>query len=305
MIYVMHENPEWCIPLFEALDALGAPHTEWLLAEGAVPFASEPPSGVFYNRISASSHTRGNLYAPELTLSTLYWLDRADGQARRVINGPGAIHLEISKIAQYHALQKAGARVPDTAAYVGRDNLLAGFARAKTPFILKPNRGGKGFGVGKFDSAAEATEYIDALAPSDAPIDGTWLVQDYIQASEPYITRCEFVAGKFLYAVKVGTAGGFELCPADHCEVPDNPPSFEIIADFDEPDLVKTYQRTMREAGVDIAAFEFIRAADGTIYTYDLNTNTNYNSGAERAANLARGGMGEIARYLKRELDAL
>ncbi|MGY3268010.1 hypothetical protein ACVWY7_000927 [Bacillus sp. TE9106W] len=39
---------------------------------------------------------------------------------------------------------------------------------------------------------------------------------------------------------------------------------------------------------------------DGTIYTYDINTNTNYNSDAESVAN--QFGMLELAIFLGREL---
>ena len=74
-IHILHENPEWLIPLSEALDEQGLPYQEWLLDEGTVPFHEAPPEGVFYNRMSASSHTRGHRYAPELTLATLHWLE--------------------------------------------------------------------------------------------------------------------------------------------------------------------------------------------------------------------------------------
>ena len=63
-------------------------------------------------------------------------------------------------------------------------------------------------------------EYVDG--PSfEEPVDGITLIQQYIQAPKPYITRCEFINGKFLYAVKVDTSEGFELCPADACQIDD------------------------------------------------------------------------------------
>ncbi len=55
----------------------------------------------------------------------------------------------------------------------------------------------------------------------EEPIDGITLIQQYIEAPEPYITRCEFVGGQFVYAVKVDTSEGFELCPADACSIQD------------------------------------------------------------------------------------
>ncbi len=62
-IYVLHENSPWVEPLSAALSELGLPHEEWFLNEGIVPFDQAPPEGVFYNRMSASSHTRATATA--------------------------------------------------------------------------------------------------------------------------------------------------------------------------------------------------------------------------------------------------
>ena len=40
---------------------------------------------------------------------------------------------------------------------------------------------------------------------------------------------------------------------------------------------------------------------NGQLYTYDINTNTNYNSVAENLSNLK--GMEAIANFLKKELE--
>lgn len=62
-IFVLHENPDWLPPLASALDATGAPWEEWLLTKRAVDLSGPPPDGVFYNRMSASSHTRGHRFS--------------------------------------------------------------------------------------------------------------------------------------------------------------------------------------------------------------------------------------------------
>jgi hypothetical protein len=59
-IFVLHENPDWLPPLAQALDATGASWEEWVLTERAIDLSIPPPNGVFYNRMSASSHTRGH-----------------------------------------------------------------------------------------------------------------------------------------------------------------------------------------------------------------------------------------------------
>lgn len=70
-VYVIHENDAWVEPLRAAFDELGVPFTEWFLDEGTVDLTVPPPDGVFYNRMSASSHTRGHRYAPEHTAAVL------------------------------------------------------------------------------------------------------------------------------------------------------------------------------------------------------------------------------------------
>ena len=116
-ITVIHENSAWVEPLRAAFDELGLPLTEWFLDQGVIPFDSEPPAGVFYNRMSASSHTRGHRFAPELTHGVLNWLET---YGRRVVNNHRALYLEVSKLAQYAALQRVGIKTPRTVAAVGR-----------------------------------------------------------------------------------------------------------------------------------------------------------------------------------------
>ncbi len=52
------------------------------------------------------------------------------------------------------------------------------------------------------------------------------------------------------------------------------------LYELQEP-IIEQYKEFLKENEITVAGIEFIRSADGTIYTYDINTNTNYNSGAE------------------------
>ncbi len=310
-VYVLHENSAWVEPLRAAFDDLGLPLNEWFLDRGVIGFDAEPPGGVFYNRMSASSHTRGHRYAPELTQGVLNWLE---SYGRRVVNDHRALYLEVSKLAQYAALTRLGIKIPRTVAAVGREQVLqAAKDFGPGPYILKPNRGGKGLGVQLFQEVEAIAAYLDGPGTADeAPIDGLWLVQDYIRAPEPFITRCEFVGREYLYAVRVDTSDGFELCPADACNIegafcpgesqPDH--KFTIATDFSDP-IIEAYRRLLRANGVEIAGIEFIRDRAGEIYTYDINTNTNYNGQAEAAAGVPVTGMQAVARFLAGELQRL
>jgi hypothetical protein len=308
LIHVIHENDAWVAPLREAFDALGRPYTEWFIADGTLDLGTAPPQGVFYNRMSASSHTRGHRYAAELTGGVLAWLE---AHGRRVVNGGRALQLEISKMAQYAALSRYGIRVPRTVAAVSRDSILRAARTMQGRFITKHNRAGKGLGVRLFDGVPALERYIDSAAFEDS-VDGVTLIQQYIEAPEPFITRVEFVGGKLLYAVRVDTSLGFELCPADVCSVADAfcpvgetrapaGPRFRSVKGFAHP-IVERYRRFLADHDIGIAGIEFITDRSGEIHTYDVNTNTNYNADAEREAGIY--GMRAIAAYLSEELDA-
>lgn len=309
-IYVLHENNEWTIHLERRLQELKLPYEMWHLDEGVVNLSDEPPQGVFYNRISASSHTRDHRYAPELTQAVLAWLER---HGRTVINGTRALSLELSKANQYMALNLAGIQTPTTFVAVGKKNIVEAAKRlAITPFITKHNRAGKGQGVFLFHSIEALTDYVEG--PNfDAPVDGITLVQQYIAATEPYIIRHEFIDAKFLYAVKVDTSQGFELCPADACSIedmfcPTDKPSgipkakFEILNHY-RPAFIDQYEDFLISNNIQVAGIEAIQDANNNSYAYDVNTNTNYNSDAEVVA--GKFAMLELAKYLGAKLASV
>lgn len=296
-VHVLHENPEWYPPLAAAFDAEGVPHEQWLLGDGALDLDAEPPGGVFWSRMSASSHTRGHPHAKDHARAVLSWLE---AHGRRVVNGRRVLELEMSKADQLTALRAAGIEVPRTVAVVGRENLLAAAGTLPAPFILKPDQGGKGLGVRRFDSVEELAGYLES-AEYEPPVNGIMLVQEYLRAAEPFITRVEIVGGELVYALTADTSrGGFELCPADACAVPDEN-LFALRADFAHP-IVERYLSFAARHGVEVAGFEFIETGDGRLVTYDVNTNTNYNPEVDAAA--PRSGPRQIARHLKKLLAA-
>ncbi|WLR47926.1 alpha-L-glutamate ligase [Halobacillus litoralis] len=302
-IYILHENDEWTDHLTERLEELDLPYELWHLDQGTLDLTSEPPEGIFYNRISASSHTRNHRYAPEFTEAVLAWLERHD---RTIVNGSRALRLEVSKVNQYMALNQADIRTPKTITAVGKENILdAARQLDMESFITKHNRAGKGQGVQLFHSTEALREYLYSES-FEEPVDGVTLIQQYIEAPEPYIVRHEFVGGKFVYGVKVDTSEGFELCPADACSIEDlycptdaeprTPKAkFEVLENY-RPSIVDDYEKFLAENKIDVAGIEAIQDKEGRFYTYDVNTNTNYNSDAEAKAGTY--GMLELAKYL-------
>jgi hypothetical protein len=302
-LHVIHENDEWLPPFAAAFDAAGLPWEPWHLNGDVMDLDTPPPPGIFWSRMSASSHTRGHLHAKEHTRSVLSWLE---GHGRTVINGRRVLELEVSKVDQHAALRAAGLDVPRTFAVVGDLTRASEVARRlPTPFISKDNQGGKGLGVRRFDSHEAFDDYLaNEMVP---PVDATLLLQEFLEAAEPRITRVEVVGGEFLYALSADTSAGFELCPADVCAVDDafcptdGGARFRLRRDFDARDAAP-WVDFARRWGISIGGFEFIETRDGRRVTYDVNTNTNYNTDVEAEA--GRSGPTEIARFLGGLLQA-
>lgn len=309
-VYIIHENMDWTRHLIRRLEEVGVPFEEWDLSKGMIDLSKEPPEGIFYNRMSASSHTRGHRYAPELTANVLEWLEQHDAP---VYNGTRALELELSKIKQYIALNKAGIKTPKTLAAVGKEQIIEAAEKLNQfPFIIKHNRAGKGLGVQLLYTIDELKEYVESEEFEDS-IDGITLVQQYVRSKDGHIVRSEFIGGKFFYAVKVDSSDGFELCPADNCQInfdeafcpvgeqAEAPSKFEIQEGLLSKDQIARYEQFLRENNIQVAALEFIIDENKEVYTYDVNTNTNYNPDAEEVA--GKYAMLELAKFLENELE--
>ena len=150
--------------------------------------------------------------------------------------------------------------------------------------------------------APELLTLFDALKTErvDTPV---------IQPAEPFITRVELVGGRFAFAMRSSTQGGFELCPWDVCQAekkrPDVCPA-DGSATFmpspltaDDP-LVKSFERLCTAEGIDLGGIEFLEDAKGQRFTYDINANTNYNAAFGRSIGVD--GMRDVARWIRREV---
>ena len=74
-----------------------------------------------------------------------------------------------------------------------------------------------------------------------------------------------------MYAVQVDASEGFELCPADACNVeekfcPTNPDGnkFMIVKDYNNLEL-KKYEDLLKSNNIEIAGIEYIKGKDGNI----------------------------------------
>ncbi|MFT5584342.1 MAG: hypothetical protein ACI9VR_001927 [Cognaticolwellia sp.] len=303
-VHVLFENDAWLPPLEKALQDCGLPYTLHFLEGGSLDLSMAPPEGVFINRMSPSSHTRGHQGGVQHVRDLLVWLE---AHGRTVINGSVAFELELSKVRQDLALRAVGIQTPRTIAVTGRHLLKDAARKMALPFITKHNQGGKGLGVKLFRDLDAFDAYVDGPEYLEDPA-GVTLLQQYIEPAGGYITRVELADGELVYAMRSSTEGGFELCPADECAIDDDAfcpvggsGKFSQDPDFSKDDpLVGKYLELMGRYGIALAGIEFVTDAQGQRYTYDINGTTNFNSDVEAQAGVE--GMAFLARMVAREL---
>lgn len=288
MIYIIHDNSKWLSNLKDELNSQKLEFTEWNLKTDSklisnIDIEKEPPKGIFYNRVSASSHTREARYSLENCRILLSWLEKWN---RKVINGSSTLDIEASKFRQYLELLTHSINIPKTHLATNKNDILSitkkHFFSKKKPCIIKDNRGGSGISVELFHQEDKLIEYLLSNDYTN-PIDSLTLIQEYINSPENYITRLEFINQQFVYAVRVDTSNGFKLCPADKCLLKQqHKPKFQIIDNFSNTKLIENCINLMKKNNIDVCGMEFIKDKDNNIYVYDINCNTNYNSDAEK-----------------------
>lgn len=311
MLAIYYEHPDWFRPLFAELDRRRTPYI--LLHAGEHQFEpanGAPPYRLLFNRMSPSAYLRGHGNAVFYTLHFLSALERA---GVRVINGADAYRTEISKAGQLSLL--GGLGLPFPRARVIHDPCQAAAAAEglRFPIVVKPNVGGSGAGIRRFESPAElsTSTAVDGL---ELGPDATALVQEYIPADGSRITRVEVLGGKFLYAIRVYSSGDvFNLCPADVCHTVGGAPLERSACPVDAPDhglrvegytppreIVEDVERIMAAAKIDVGGVEYVTdARDGKRYYYDINALSNFVADAPRVV-----GFDPFARlvdYLERE----
>lgn len=285
-IAVLYENEAWMAPLFAALEAEGAP-VEHVFANDLVfdPAGPAPRWSLALNKVSPSSYLRDHARSIRVARDFLPFLE---ARGVPVVNGSRAFALETSKARQLVLLADLGIRAP-SARVVTEVTQIPAAARALVfPLIVKPNVGGSGALMRRFDTLDDLVARLDTI---DLGPDGTALVQEFHETVDGAIRRVEFLDGEYLYAIRItnGASEDFNLCPADICHVPaaddfdncviDAPAkrALEIEAVDAPSDIVRDVLRIAQAGGLDVGGVEYlISARDGLPYIYDINALSNF-----------------------------
>ena len=312
-IAIYYEHPDWFRPLFQELDRRAVPYARLDATRHRFDAGDgRPPYSLVFNRMSPSAYLRGAGNAIFYTLHYLAYLKR---HGVRVINGYDAYVTETSKALQLALLEQLGLPYPRARVINHPSQALDAAGGLRYPVVLKPNIGGSGAGIRRFDTA----EQLDQAARADAldlGIDQTALVQEYVPAADQRIVRVEVLGGRYLYAIRIYTSGeSFNLCPADVCQTvggaelvraacPVDAPKNNLRVEgyTPPPEIVAQVEGIMRAAHIDVGGVEYmIDARDGQVKFYDVNALSNFVADAPRVV-----GFDPFARlvdYLEREAD--
>lgn len=293
-IAIYYEHPDWFRPLFQELDRREVPYVQVNAASHRfAPGNGRPSYSLVFNRMSPSANSRGHGNAIFYTLHYLAFLQRA---GIPVVNGYDAYVTETSKALQLDLLRRLGLPFPRAQVINHPSQALTAAKDLRFPIVVKPNIGGSGAGVTRFDTPADLALAVGE-GRLDLGIDQTALVQEYIPVEDQGIVRVEVLGGKFLYAIRVfADQDSFNLCPADVCQTVggveltraacpvDAPRNGMRVEGFaPPPEVIDQVERIMREASIDVGGVEYLHdARDGQRYYYDINALSNFVADAPR-----------------------
>jgi glutathione synthase/RimK-type ligase-like ATP-grasp enzyme len=309
-IAIYFEHPEWFRPLFAELDRRDIWYMKLDSSRHSYDVTEPQPYALLFNRMSASAYLREHAQGIFFTRD---FLRHVENNGTRVINGSCAFGYEISKAAQLSLFHSLGVPFPRTRVVNCLERLRRHASEIGFPLLIKPNIGGRGAGIVRLDSEAELDRAIEA-GQIGLGIDSTILVQELSPARGGHIIRVETLDGKFLYAVKIFTAGkNFNLCPAEICQT-ENGEGAMCLADgakaglkiepYQPPrEIIDIVESIVASAEIDVGGVEYIvDARDGRPLFYDINALSNFVADAPRI--LGFDPHSRLVDYLERERDS-
>ena len=291
-IAIYYEHPQWFRPLFHELDRRGTPYVRVDAGQHRFDPADPPRNGsrpaLVFNRMSPSAWKRGRGAAIFYTHDYLAHLER---EGVDIFNGAAAYRFETSKARQLSLLALLGLPAPRTRVVNHPSLLPEASERLQFPLIVKPNIGGSGAGIRRFD---DFLSLVEASEDSDFgnSLDGTLLLQEYHPPRNRSIVRVETLEHRYLYGIRVhlGDEEGFDLCPADVCKTTDGRELVSAACPADavkrglsveayEPParIIAAVERIAAASHLDVGGIEYLESErDGQIYFYDINALSNF-----------------------------
>ncbi|HSR33496.1 MAG TPA: hypothetical protein VLY63_23260 [Anaerolineae bacterium] len=272
-IGILYEHPEWFKPLFSELDRRGIPYEKLIVRDHWYdPTVRQCPYSLVVNRVSA--YPSGGSH-PEIVLYVKQYLAYLESIGAKVMNGYYSYLVGTSKAMQLDIFEQLGLRYPRARVIHHPNQAVQAAAGLAFPIVVKPNIGGSGAGILKFEDPDQLELAVQAQA-LDLGIDHTALVQEYLPAKGKCIVRVEILGGEVLYAIRLPiTEESFNYCPADGCNV-DNPDL--AVEVYQPPGAVLDEVKHILEASrSELGSVEYLVCeTDENVYYYDINPLSNF-----------------------------
>jgi len=294
-IAIYYEHPSWFQPLFDWLDERGAP---WVKIDARFhqydAAAKDREYSLLFNRMSPSAWQRG---LGHCIFYTLNYLAHLEEKGVRVVNGSRAFAHETSKALQLSILESLGLPYPKARVINHPSQALSAAEAVGYPLVLKPNIGGSGVGIERFDSPEQLRRAVEENRLYFG-IDSIALVQEAFTPRGGIITRVEVLGGEYLYGIQIHTTGAsYNLCPGDICQNTngeelarrpgcpiDAPKNGLTVEAYETPRrVIENVERVMEVAGIEVGGVEYvIDDATGRLLYYDINALSNFVADPER-----------------------
>jgi len=281
-IGVLDEHPDWLDPLYSVFDERGVPYEKIDISTFSYNPQLKECLPFYINRLSPSALNRGHESAFAFTLD---YITHLESMGARVINGSHTVLIETSKAKQASILSTLNIPQPKTIVLNNITQIEKYISDFQFPILIKPNCGGSGSGIQKFENPDDLKSATDA-GGIDIPVNGLFILQEFIQPRDGHIVRLETINGKLAYAMRVFTDGTFNLCPSDGCDVDRSTPATDDLGycpsttDSDvrfelyrnpPSDVVSAVERIVAHAGMECGGIEYTVGKDGQWYIYDIN----------------------------------
>jgi hypothetical protein len=284
---LLYEHPTWSDSLIETFRSNGIDLKLINVANLAFrPDIERPDFDFAVNRVNmmpSSGRTSS------IVFHTLHYLNWLETMGVTIVNGSQAHFAGASKALQNGLFSKLGLHCPQAVAVYQIQDILKAAESIGFPLIIKPNIGGSGSGIARFDSYDELETAVKS-GNVDLGIDGTGLVQEYIH-SDGYVYRVEILGNRLFYSIKQKMmAHTFNYCAADGCSVAQA--SENKTASFDhcalkqeariqtfEPDktIVAQVISIIQSAKADLGGVEYLMDTQiGRPCYYDFNPYSNF-----------------------------
>jgi hypothetical protein len=291
-IAFLYEHPTWSDTLIETFRSNGVDLKLINVADLSFRTDQEHPGFNFaVNRINMMPSSGRN---SSVVFHTLHYLNWLETMGVNVVNGSHAHFTGASKALQNGLFSKLGLHCPQSIAiYQAQDALMA----SKTtgfPLIIKPNIGGSGSGIVRYDTYDDLETAVES-GKFDLGIDGTGLVQEYIH-SDGYVYRIEILGNRLFYSIKQEMmANTFNYCAAEGCSASQLPKTEDTSFDYcalnqesriqpfkADGTIVAQVVSIINSAGADFGGVEYLMDTQtGKPCFYDFNPYSNFVSNGQ------------------------